>query len=106
MFCFIILLKLGLDMYIKDFNPKYDAPSFKNSPLRIFRKFWNVVEIFENCQKSQFRYLKTGVLELRQATTIKPRKIERSGFFLLDHNRQTRIYRVQQMLGSGEIVIF
>ena len=27
-----------------------------------------------------------GVLELYRAATIKPRKIERSGFFLLDHN--------------------
>ena len=38
-------------------------------------------KIFEDRQKSQFCYLEKGVLELRQATTIKPRKIERSVFF-------------------------
>ena len=37
----------------------------------------------------QFCYLEKGVLELHQAATIKPRKIERSVFFLLDHNGQT-----------------
>ena len=32
---------------------------------------WKIVE---NRQKSQFRYLEKGVLELRRATTIKPTK--------------------------------
>ena len=35
-----------------------------------------------------------GVLILRLAATINPRKIERSGYFLLDHNGQTRVYRL------------
>ena len=52
-------------------------------PISHGRKFWNV---FKNCRKPQFRFLEKGVLELHRAATIKPRKIERSGFFLLDHN--------------------
>ena len=39
------------------------------------------------------------VLELCRTAMIKPRQIERSGFFLLDHNGQTRIYR----LVSGQL---
>ena len=34
------------------------------------------------------------VLELFRTAMIKPRQIERSGFFLLDHNGQIRIYRL------------
>ena len=34
------------------------------------------------------------VLELCRTAMIKPRQIERSGFFLLDHNGQTWIYRL------------
>ena len=52
-----------------------------------FWKFWN---IFKNRRKPQFRYLEKGVLELYRAATIKPRMIERSGFFLLDHNASLR----------------
>ena len=48
----------------------------------------------KNGRKSQFRYLGKGVIELHRAATIKPRKIERSGFILLDHNGQTWIYRL------------
>ena len=47
-----------------------------------------------NRRKSQFRYLEKGALELYRAATTKPRQIERSGFFLLDHNGQTRVYRL------------
>ena len=35
-----------------------------------------------------------GVIELCQAATIKPRQIECSGFFVVDHNGQTRVYRL------------
>ena len=56
-----------------------------------FLKIW---KFFENLQKSQIRYLEKGVLELCRAATIKPRQIERSCFLLLDHNGQTRIYRL------------
>ena len=35
-------------------------------------------------------FLEKGVLERRRAAAIKPRKIERSGFFLLDHNGSLR----------------
>merc|ERR1711942_364827 len=34
------------------------------------------------------------VLELCRTAMIKPIQIERSGFFLLNHNRQTQIYRL------------
>ena len=52
------------------------------------------LRIFGNRRKYQFCYLEKGGLELHRAATIKPRKIERSGFFLLDHNGQTWIYRL------------
>ena len=53
-------------------------------------------------KKSQFCYLKKGALELYQAAMTKPMQIERSGFFLLDHNGQTRVYR----LVSGQPVVW
>ena len=52
------------------------------------------MKIRQNRRKSQFRYLEKGALELYRAATTKPRQIERSGFFLLDHNGQTRVYRL------------
>ena len=52
------------------------------------------MKIRKNRRKSQFRYLEKGALELHRAATTKPRQIERSGFFLLDHNGQTRVYRL------------
>ena len=57
-----------------------------NSSPENYLKIW---EFVKNCQKSQFRYL-----ELCRAATIKPRQIELSIFFLLDHNKQTRVYRL------------
>ena len=48
----------------------------------------------KNLRKSPFCYLEKGALELCLAATTKPREIEHSGFFLLDHNRQTRVYRL------------
>ena len=39
-------------------------------------------------------FFKKCVLELCRTAMIKPRQIERSGFFLLGHNRQTQIYRL------------
>ena len=39
------------------------------------------MEIRKNCQKYQFWYLEKGDLELRRATTTKPRLIEHSIFF-------------------------
>ena len=81
----------GLDTYIKGWNKKFEAPCFLTRLLRIFWKFGNFVE---NRLKSQFCYLKKGVLELCRATTIKPRKIKHSGFFILDQKGQTWIYRL------------
>ena len=46
------------------------------------------MKIRKNRRKSQFRYSEKGALELRRAATTKPRQIERSGLFLLDHNGQ------------------
>ena len=60
--------------YIYEGLPKDATPSFKTNPLRYF----------ENRQKSQFSYWEKGVLKICTAATIKPRQIERSGFFLLD----------------------
>ena len=52
------------------------------------------MKIRKNCRKSQFRYLEKGTLELCCAAKTKLKQIERSGFFLLDHNEQTRVYRL------------
>ena len=52
------------------------------------------MKIRRNRRKSQFRYLEKGALELYRTATTKPRQIECSGFFLLDHNGQTRVYRL------------
>ena len=60
-------------------------------------------------EKSQFRYLEKGVLKLLWATTIKPRKIERSVFFYwttTDKLEFTDWGEVQRRFGSGEIAIF
>ena len=38
--------------------------------------------------------MEKGALELCRAATIKLRQIEHSGFFLLDHNGQTQVYRL------------
>ena len=52
------------------------------------------MKIRQNRQKSQFRYLEKGALEFYQVATTKPWQIERSGFFLQDHNGHTRVYRL------------
>ena len=52
------------------------------------------MKVRKNHRESQFRYLEKGALALCRATTTKPRQIERSSFFLLDHNGQTRVYRL------------
>ena len=41
---------------------------------------------------------------LCRAATTKPRQIERSGFFLLDHNGKTRIYRL--VSGSYDVPLW
>merc|ERR1711875_121500 len=48
-----------------------------------FCRKWMKIIFFEKC-----------VLELCRTAMIKPRQIERSGFFLLDNNGQTQIYRL------------
>ena len=51
------------------------------------------LELF--CQKlTKSISWKKYILKLCQTTTNKPRQIERFGFLLLDHNRQTWIYRL------------
>ena len=59
------------------------------------------MKIRRNRQKSQFRYLEIGALELYRFATTKPKQIERSGFFLLDHNGQIQIYRL--VLGPTDV---
>ena len=56
---------------------------------------WFVVKFWGRSKK--FKILRFGNLlptRLCRAATTKPRQIERSGFFLLDHNGKTRIYRL------------
>ena len=38
--------------------------------------------------------MEKGAPALRRAAPTKPRQIERSSFFLLDRNEQTRVYRL------------
>ena len=45
--------------------------------------------------------LEKCILELCQTAMIKPRQIDRYGFFRLDHNWQTRVYRL--VLGQQDI---
>ena len=67
---------------------------FKLVPWEFFENAEISMKIGKNRRKSQIRYLDKGVLEFCRAATIKPRRTERSGFILLDHNGQTWIYRV------------
>ena len=67
-----------------------------------------MTKIRKNCQKSQFRYLEKGVLELCRAATLKPRKRERYGFLYwptTDKLEFTDWSKVSRMFGCGEIVI-
>ena len=63
--------------------------TFKLIPRENFENSGILLKIVKNCQKSPFRYLEKGVLELHRAATLQPRKIERCGFFPLDRNGQT-----------------
>ena len=49
-------------------------------PLRFFWKFRILLQIHKNCQKSQFRFLEKGDLELCQAAMIEPRQTDHSVF--------------------------
>ena len=49
---------------------------------------------FETCLKVLFVLLSVSHSIGLQSSTTKPRQIERSSFFLLDHNGKTRIYRL------------
>ena len=51
-----------------------------------------MMKIRKSRRKSQFCYLEKGALELCWAAMTKPIPIERSVFFLLAHNGQTRVY--------------
>ena len=63
--------------------------AFKLLPLEFLENSGILSKIVENRRRFQFRYLEKGGLELRRAAMFKPRRIERSGFILLDHNEQT-----------------
>ena len=62
------------------------------------------MKIRKNCQKSQFQFLEKGALELCRAATTKLRQIECPGLSLLDHNRQTRVYRL--VLGPTDVPLW
>merc|ERR1712081_119283 len=62
--------------------------AFKLIPCDFFEKLINLSKMEEN------DFFEKCVLELCRTAMIKPRHIERSGFFLLDHNGQTQIYRL------------
>ena len=65
---------------------------------KIFLKIWEFYQKSAKIvKKNQFRHLEKGVIELFRGAMIKARQIERSVFFLLSHNGNTRVYR----LGSG-----
>ena len=66
----------------------------------------NCLKIREFCRKSQFRHLEKGILKLRRAATIKPRKIECSVFFLLDHNGSLgKVKKFDGMFSTKKIAI-
>ena len=68
--------------------------AFKLIPWEFFEKLIILSKMEEN------NFLEKCVLELCRTAMIKPRHLERSGFFLLDHNGQTRIYRL--VLGQSD----
>ena len=56
---------------------------------------WFVVKFWGRSKKFKIlRFKNLLPKRLCRAATTKPRQIERSGFFLLDHNGKTRIYRL------------
>ena len=71
-------------------------PAFKL--VQFFESLEILAKIGKNHGKSQICYFEKEVLKLCRAAMIKPRQIECSGFFLLDHNGQSRVY----ILVSGQ----
>ena len=53
----------------------------------------------------EFPYVEKGALKVRLAAMTKPRQIERSAFFLLDHQNPTRnvLYTTKKGLASHSI---
>ena len=62
--------------------------AFKLIPWESFLKLIILSKMAKN------NFFEKCVLELCRTTMINPWQIERSVFFLVDHNRQTRIYRL------------
>ena len=62
--------------------------AFKLTPWDFFQKLIILSQINKN------NFFEKFILELCRTAMIKPRQIEHSGFFLLDHNGQTQIYRL------------
>ena len=73
---------------------KYACRLLKNFTYKIWERLTLIIPGYFQNNLSQFCYLEKGVLKLCRAAMIKPRKIERSVFFLLDHNGQTQDYRL------------
>ena len=67
-------------------------PAFKL--VQFFESLEILAKIGKNHGKSQICYFEKEVLKLCRAAMIKPRQIECSVFFLLDHKGQTQIYRL------------
>ena len=78
-------------MYIDGQNPRYEASSFHTHSLKFFEKLIILAKMDKNI------LVEKCVLELSQTAMIM--QTECSGFFLLDHYGQTRIYR----LVSGQV---
>ena len=76
-------------------RPLYLSRFSRGSPKKLESFFFpnSEIEIFDDFEKC--------VLELCRTAKIKPRQIERSAFFLLDHNGQTQVYRL--VLGPPDV---
>ena len=75
--------------------------AFKLIPWEFFEKLIILSKMDKNI------FFEKCVLKLCRTAMIKPRQIERSGFFLLDHNGQTWVYwsQVHRIFGCGEKAI-
>ena len=97
-FCF----NMGFDIHFNGYNEKYEASSFLSRFFRVLWKFGNFVETIKHLN---FAFWKK-VLELCRTATIKPRQIERSGFFYwntIDKLEVTDWSQVDWMFGCGKM---
>ena len=74
--------KYGFNYHLTQMRGLY----LKHCSLELFIEKWKALA--ENCQNSDFCFLEKYVFKLSKAAKIKPKHLERSGFFLLVPNRQ------------------